>query len=384
MKKLFIISLLLFFSVLLSLLLKFDSNVVIYTNNYEIFTNVKFLFLSTFCFLLISFLLISIYYTILNTDKNKIIKNIKKEKKKNNLYLDSVYNGIVYGILGELNKAEKYFDKADKINNNKLTNIIKSQVLLRENELNNTVKSKKINELAKYNISLSKFILQNDNENIELYANKILSLQKNNKKCLNLLYKINKEKNNWEQCLLLINKIKNQFSKQDFKNEILSIHCNLSRYYFLKNDYNNSLKNALIIFDIDKKIVENNNILINSLQKLNSNKLFKYIEKIWAFSPDVNFGEIYINNQKNKINSVKKLYKINKNNIKSIVFYCNVLINNNCINMINKKVINELGNYRFKEVFEILLKIEEKEKENSLLTNSLKEKILNSKSIYDL
>lgn len=52
--------------------------------------------------------------------------------------------------------------------------------------------------------------------------------------------------------------------------------------------------------------------------------------------------------------------------------------------MINKKVINELGNYRFKEVFEILLKIEEKEKENSLLTNSLKEKILNSKSIYDL
>ena len=51
-----------------------------------------------------------------------------------------------------------------------------------------------------------------------------------------------------------------------------------------------------------------------------------------------------------------------------------------CDEMSSRVLDRRTNNY--KEVYEILLKIEEKEKANSLLINNLKERVLNSKKLY--
>ena len=379
MKKLqFIISLLVL-SFVLSIVLKFDSEVIIYAGNYEIFTNTKFLFFIFSCVTKILFLIISIYYILTNTSASKIIRKVKKEKNKYDSYLDSLNNAITYGILGNLDEANKYLIKADKIINNKLTNTVRSQIFLQEN---NDLKSNKNGELINNSISLSKSICENNIENMEKYANKILNIQKNNSQCLNILYNINKNNCNWEECLRLLKNLKKQFSKNNFNRELVLIYGNLAEKYFIEKQYNNSLTYSLKVFNIDKFSLKNNTILIQSLNYLNNKKLCIYVQKIWKYTPDKNIGLIYINKQKNKIKAIKKLYKINKNDIKSIVFYCNVLIQEKSVDLINDDIVNELRKYNYKEVYEILLKIEEKEKANSLLINNLKERVLNSKKLY--
>lgn len=379
MKKLLFIISLLVLSFVLSIVLKFDSEVIIYAGNYEIFTNTKFLFFIFSCVTKILFLIISIYYILTNTSASKIIRKVKKEKNKYDSYLDSLNNAITYGILGNLDEANKYLIKADKIINNKLTNTVRSQIFLQEN---NDLKSNKNGELINNSISLSKSICENNIENMEKYANKILNIQKNNSQCLNILYNINKNNCNWEECLRLLKNLKKQFSKNNFNRELVLIYGNLAEKYFIEKQYNNSLTYSLKVFNIDKFSLKNNTILIQSLNYLNNKKLCIYVQKIWKYTPDKNIGLIYINKQKNKIKAIKKLYKINKNDIKSIVFYCNVLIQEKSVDLINDDIVNELRKYNYKEVYEILLKIEEREKANSLLINNLKERVLNSKKLY--
>ena len=380
MKKLFFIFSLLVLSFILSIVLKFDSEVVIYAGNYEIFTNTKFLFFILSCTAKILFLIVSIYYILTNASTSKIIRNVKKERKKYDLYLDDIYNAITYSILGDLEKADKYLVKANKIIDNKLTNTIRSQIFLQENK---DLKIVKNGELINDNINLSKSICENNIENMEKYANKILNNQKNNTHCLNILYKIHKDNNNWEECLKLLQNIKKQFSTNNYNRELILIYEHLTEKYFINKEYNKSLIYSLKLFNINKTLFKNNNILVPSLDKLHDKKLCKYIEKVWKYTPDKNIGIIYINNQKNKLKACKKLYKINKNDIKSLVFYCNVLIKENAIQLINNEIIEELGKYNYKENYEILLKIEEKEKANSLLINSLKEKVLRSRGLYE-
>lgn len=379
MKKLLFIISLLALSFVLSIVLKFDSEVIIYAGNYEIFTNTKFLFFIFSCATKILFLIISIYYILTNTSASKIIRKVKKEKNKYDSYLDNLNNAITYGILGNLDETNKYLIKADKIINNKLTNTVRSQIFLQENK---DLKSNKNGELINNSISLSKSICENNIENMEKYANKILNIQKNNSQCLNILYNINKNNCNWEECLRLLKNLKKQFSKNNFNRELVLIYGNLAEKYFIEKQYNNSLTYSLKVFNIDKFSLKNNTILIQSLNYLNNKKLCIYVQKIWKYTPDKNIGLIYINKQKNKIKAIKKLYKINKNDIKSIIFYCNVLIQEKSVDLINDDIVDELRKYNYKEVYEILLKIEEKEKANSLLINSLREKMLDSKGLY--
>ena len=135
MKKLLFIISVLALSFVLSIVLKFDSEVIIYAGNYEIFTNTKFLFFIFSCVTKILFLIISIYYILTNTSASKIIRKVKKEKNKYDSYLDNLNNAITYGILGNLDETNKYLIKADKIINNKLTNTVRSQIFLQENKV---------------------------------------------------------------------------------------------------------------------------------------------------------------------------------------------------------------------------------------------------------
>lgn len=377
MKKISIITLILFCIILFSIILKFDSRVVVYIYDYEIFTNFRFILL----ILLILCLLISftnfLYYTIFSINKSKVKKLINKEKKKNSMYLDNIYNAMTNAILDDKQKSIKYLIRADKIlKNDKMTDLIKKHFYDGFNEINET--------LIDYNISLTKALNENNLDIAEQQANNILKIRKNDKKSLVTLYKINKTKENWQQCSFLIDKIEKYILKEDFINEKIFIYKKLAIFYFNQNDFKQSFKFSTHVFKFEKFDKTNNYILIKSVANLSSNRiLIKYIEKIWKYTPNIDIGNVYISLSNNNVKSARKLYKINKMNIVSIVLYCNILIKNNNIDLISSDIINELNKYNYKEVFEILINIEKQERANSLLINSLKEKAINAKSIKE-
>lgn len=377
MKKISIITLILFCIILFSIILKFDSRVVVYIYDYEIFTNFRFILL----ILLILCLLISftnfLYYTIFSINKSKVKKLINKEKKKNSMYLDNIYNAMTNAILDDKQKSIKYLIRADKIlKNDKITDLIKKHFYDGFNEINET--------LIDYNISLTKALNENNLDIAEQQANNILKIRKNDKRSLITLYKINKTKENWQQCSFLIDKIEKYILKEDFINEKIFIYKKLAIFYFNQNDFKQSFKFSTHVFKFEKFDKTNNYILIKSVVNLFSNRiLIKYIEKIWKYTPNIDIGNIYISLSNNNVKSVRKLYKINKMNIVSMVLYCNILIKNNNIDLISSDIINELNKYNYKEVFEILINIEKQERANSLLINSLKEKAINAKSIKE-
>ncbi|MBR2141019.1 MAG: hypothetical protein IJ853_01560 [Rickettsiales bacterium] len=382
LKKIFIIIFLLAIGFLMSFLTTIDGDVVIYAGSYEVFTNAKFIIFLSFTIAVILFLFTSIYYIFTNTSKNKIAKKINAEKNKYDLYLENIYNAITSNVVGDVNGAKKYFLRADKFVKNKLTDLIKTQIFMKESVFNE-VNFSDTKDIVKYNIFLSKAIADNDVKSMKLYANEILNINKNDKKSLEVLYKISKDADNWDECLILIDKIKRYLSKQDFKNEMLIICENLAKNYYTKDDYNNSLNYSLKVFNADKTKLSNNKIIINSMLNLKDKRLLKYVKKIWKYTPDDGMGQIYLGDRENKVKLAKKLYNINKKDIKSIVFYCNVLIATGDIDLIDERIIDELNKYQYKETFKIIEKLEEKEKANSFLVNTLREKISSSKSMYD-
>lgn len=297
-------------TVILTLILKIDSNIIIYIDNYEIFTNTKIIFLICIAIFLSGFLINYIIDAFILSKKDRNINNLNN---KYNKYLNSIYNSIFYGISGDEKKASNFLNRAQKIVDNKLTELI--AVFIRNN-------NKKINNgLFNYNIDLSKAVQDNDNDKIIIYCKEILKIQKNNQYCIDLLYNTYKNTFNWFECYELIKKYKLKKNQT----ELNFLYEKLSIYYYNLEDYNNSYKYSALLFDNIKDNIENNKILIESLQKINSKKAYKYIEKIWKYTPNEFFGNIYCDKDYKK---AKKLYNINTNNINSVVFYCDIFIKN--------------------------------------------------------
>ena len=313
---------LLFITLIIVILLHFDVDVIAYIGNYEIFTNTKFIFL---CFLVIFLLglFFSYIFNILSiTKKNRYINNLNNKYDK---YLDYIYSSILFGVLGNTKKANSFLEQAKKSNYNKLTDLVSAF-------LNN---DKKVgNGLFNYNVELLKAVQNNDNENILQYSYKILELQKDNRYCKELIYSVNKKEENWVDCLNLIGKNSKNRDELKFLYEKLSVD------FYNKKDYNNSFNYASMFFKIDKDNLQNNTILIKSLKNIepkNFKKLDRYIKKIWIHTPSDEIGDIFCQNDPIK---AKKLLKLNKKDVKSIIYCCNILLKNNI--KINNKTIKFL------------------------------------------
>ena len=128
------------------------------------------------------------------------------------------------------------------------------------------------------------------------------------------------------------------------------LYKNLSIEFYNKNDLQNAFKYAELLFKIDKNDLDNNKIIVNSLK--NSNKLCKYIEKIWKYTPYQEAGDLYCNND---IKKAKKLYKMNKKDVESVVYYSNILLNNNMD--VDNKIIEYLRQYNDDCVYQLFLRI---------------------------
>lgn len=397
MKKLFYIIFILFLTLISAIVLQYDSKIIIYFSNYEITTNTKIIFLLLFSFLILIFCFFSIINILLKTDKRKFNRKINKELKKYKYYLENITEAIIFNISNNSKKANEKLKIADKYIKSDLTNLIKSQVLLNGQKYQDSIeiisnlsckdtknsKDQICNDLLLYNVYLINAVENKNNEKIKFYVNKILKIQPKNEKCLKLLYKIFKEENNWEVCLEILYKIKKFINNYEYKKESFLVDENLAKYYFENLNYEKALKYSFKIFKKDKNLYSNNKILILSLDKIKPTKTKKYIKKIWKYTPKIIFGDLYLKNTNlsKRIKLAKQLYNINKNNINSVLFYSNILVESNKIEFVDDNMRNILNNCSYKEAYKILIKIEEKNSSNSSLINVFKEKIANAKSI---
>ena len=266
--------------------------------------------------------------------KNRTISQVNNKYDK---YLDNIYNSILYGFSGDIDKANIFIKNSKKNINNKLTDLI-SVVFNNDKKIGNG--------LFNYHVELSKAIKENDNLKTVECANKILEIQKNNKYCKEVLYDVYKEEGNWLKCLELFNK--NYIGRTIEEKKLL--YKNLAVEFYNKNDLENAFKYAKLLFQIDKNDLNNNKIIVNSLK--NSDKLYKYIEKIWKYTPYQEAGDLYCNNN---VKKAKKLYKINKKDIVSIIYYSNILLNNNMA--VDNKIVEYLRQYNDERVHQLFLRM---------------------------
>ncbi|MDR1498738.1 MAG: hypothetical protein LBS34_00415 [Rickettsiales bacterium] len=390
MKKVFYVVCVALTALVTSVFLKFNGEVIAYFDGYEIVTNGKTVILFVLLVFTAGYFISSILHTLRRPNKLKLLRKTDKVRDKYENYITNMSNACVHGLSGEFKEAYKKIRKANGYVKNNFTEIVRSQILYMEQKYDdsiNIVKNMdKIRDgsLADYSAQLACALQSGNRSEIKTLANRILELQKDNIHCLNILYNLHKDECDWEKCLSIIQKTKKNVVKQEYKRELLTINTNLAKLYFGKQDYKNSLKYALEAFAVDKHLHKNNSVLIHSLFNLKSSKTGRFIEKAWKFTPREEFGSMYINGisgEKSQFKKARHLYNLNKSDINSIIFYSNILIKNNNFDAITNDMKEILNNYRYKEVFEILLKIEERDKTDSFLISSLREKIKNSKSI---
>lgn len=323
--KLILLVYIIFLTLVLTLILNIDSNIVIYIDNYEIFTNTKIIFLVCFAIFLSGFLINYIIDIFILSKKNRSFNNLNNKYIK---YLNNIYNSIFFGISGDEKKSSIFLNRAQKNIDNKLTELV--SVFIKND-------NKKINNgLFNYNIDLSKAIQDNDVDKIVVCCKKILKIQKNNQYCIDLLYNTYKNTSNWVECYNFAELYKIKITKK----ELNFLYKKLSIYYYNIKDYNNSSKYSILLFNDIKDDIENNKILSDSLYKIKSKKLNNYIEKIWKYTPNEFFGNIYCDKD---YRMAKKLYNINKNNIHSILFYCNTFIANG--NKVDNIILDKIKDF---------------------------------------
>jgi hypothetical protein len=390
-KKVFYIVYFLVITLGISFLLKNDGQVVVYFDNYEVIANKKIVIFLLLLVFLAGYYLSSIVYTLSGVNKRRLLKKTDNMEIRYKKYLDGLYEAYISSFSNDFKTSYKKIKKASKYVRNNFTDLMKSHILFKEQkyeQLIGIIRSlnlNKNNDLIEYNIQLTQAIENNNRNEIKILANKILELQKNNINCLNILFNIYKQEQNWEQCLILIEKIRKFLPKKQYNDEMFSINKELAVYYFNKSNYDKSLRHSLMVFDKNKNIYENNKILIFSLQNTGSRKVNRFIEKIWKYTARDEFGNIYLGTNTNKktlLRKAKTLYNLNKNDVYSVLFYSNILIKNDSIKLIDENMKNILDKYKYKETFEILLRIEEKEKTDSFLISNLREKIKSSQSIF--
>lgn len=245
MKKIIFILYLVLISILIAFISKFDNEIIIYLYNYELITNIKFIFFILLGFLLINNLIFKIFFILLKTDKNYFLKENKKVQSRYDNYIQTITNSYVNLINNNYLLAEKDLIKANKIlSNEDLTILLQMEIKNYQNKYKDifnflpNLKNKHLNkEYFENKLFLKEALKNNDNINIKLFANKILDLNKKDCFALLSLFNILKNDQEWSECKQILEIIK--------KNKYLdlkTIESEMKLIKFQLTDFNNNKK----------------------------------------------------------------------------------------------------------------------------------------------
>ena len=388
-KKIIFFIFLIFFAICLNKILEFDSEIIIKTLSYEIYTKIGFLlFLFCLCFLFLYFI-IYVICVLFNKNFKSFKKNEQKYNKKINKFLNLILNSLILQENDELKKSFQKLNDAEKIyENTDLIKLLKSKLyFLMKNYKKSEMFFDKIsnkslleNELFFLKMNLNNAIKENNIDNIKLYSEKILKIKKIDKISFEELSNIYYNEEQYEKAINIFEdglkaKI---FNKEDIKDKMIFLYTSLGKKYYSLNELNKAKNILYKSLKFDKTDLRTSILLSNILIKLNHKfEASNIIKNTWKTNTNKELGNLYFLIKGKSLNVAKKLLKLNPNSYDSNIFVAKEFLKNKNYAEARKFLKNAEQFKETKELYELLILVEENDNGSSALIKNIKNKILN-------
>lgn len=394
-KKIFFITFIVFLSIFISNLLIYDNEIVINFLGYQITTTTSFLTFLVIGFILALYLLIYISIAIFYPNVNYYKKNEKKFQKRFNQYLELMTQAFIYKSakntkesFAKLKKANKIFKKTN------LSKLLESQLYyLQENYKKSEESFKEIQDtnlnlsLLNSRINLEQAKKKNNLDDIKKYAEEILKIEPINKASLESLFDIYIRKKDWEKAyeILKIALKAKIFEQNKMQRDILFIYTALGKKYYDNREFINAKSILRQAYKLNSNYIQAIILLVETYIGLGKkSKAIEIIRKTWKYNTNPRLAELYFSilsdKERKSIDSAELLYNLNPKSYESNLILAKSYLENEIYSKARKyaKIAESINETKY--LYELMLKIEQKNNGSSTIINNLKNKILTVKN----
>lgn len=367
--------------------------VTITTLDYQIITTTSFVLFLLFGLTLFVSLVVYSFFYILSPSFKKIEKNKRKLEKQFEEYLNLITEGFVYKNVENSQEAWIKLKEANKaFKETSLSKFLESQIFYVDGDYKKSEVSFK--GIKNTNLNLDLLNLKNrlnqakkaqEKENIEKFAVQILKIEPVNIEALNTLLEIYIAKKNWVEAELILRKgLKAKvFSNETNKEQISFVYTALAKQYLDNKNFFEAKKYLRNVYKIDPKCIQAVILLVETYISIGKNiKALYIIMKTWKYNTNPKLADLYFSLHKDKdsIKTALRLYKLNTKSFESNLILANAYYKNQFYTRARKyaKIADSIAETR--DLYELMLKIEQEDNGSSALLSILRNKILSLKN----
>lgn len=394
-KKIFFVAFIVFLSICINELLKYNGEIIISFSDYQIITTGGFLLFLTIGAFLLLYLALYLIFLILHPNTNNYKKNCKKLEKRFNQYIELITEAFVYKSARNMKEASSKLKKANKVfKETNLSKLLESQIYYIKEEYSKSEDSFKEIQDANLNldllnlrISLEQAKKANNQEEIKNYAEKLIKIEPINKAASESLLNIYISEKEWEKAYKILNVgLKSKIFNQDkMKNQILFLYTSLGRKYYNDSNFISAKRILRTAYKLDSTYIQCVILLIQTYIALGKiAKAIKIIKKTWKYNTNPYLANLYLSllNEKERksIKTAEGLYKINPKSYESNLLLAKAYLNKQLYSQARKYAKNAEEINATKTLYEIMLKIEQEDNGSSTLIMNLKQRIAETKN----
>ncbi len=394
-KKILFIVFLILISISIDKILGYESDIIIRAFDYEIMTKVGFLVFLATAFILLCYLIFYLFSIIFYPNLKKYKKNEKKHNQQFKDYIELITEGFILKSTKNTKEAFNKLKKANKIfKNTNLSKLLESQIYYASGDFD---KSEKIfKEIKNKNINLDLVALsgklkmakkQDNTEDMQKYAENIIAMDPTNRNALKYLYTIYISKKEWEKANNILN-VSLQIGvidKSKSKDSILFLYTALGKYYYDNQEFFNAKKFLKKAYKIDYTYIQATILLVETYIALGKkSKAIDIIKKAWKVNTNPKLADLYLSlisiKDLETLKPYKTLYNLNSRSFESNLLMSKIYLKQKLYSKARKyaKIAEEEN--ETKELYEVMLQIEQEDNGSSALINNLKQKILKLKN----
>jgi len=394
-RKIFFITFIIFISIMMSGTFVHDIDVIININDYQISTTTNFIIFLSIIIVATLYLIFRVIDILFYPNINKYKKQIKKLEKKFDEYNNFITEGFIYNNINDFDKVLNKLKKANKIIRfTNLSKFLESEIYREKGNFKKSeiifksIKGLDINlNLIDLKLNFKEAKFEGNQDEVEKLSYEILNIEPSNSDCVNSLLNIYKNKCDWINANKILELgIKLKIIDANKQKDLCTfLYSALGKQYYDNQDFNNAkhvLKKAYIL-DINN--IESDLLLAKTYISLDKKqKAVKIITNSWAATGNPKLAELYNNlnngNETEISRSVaKKLYKLNSKSYEGNLVMANAYFKEELYDKARKYVKLAENISANREVYELMLKIEQSDEGSSAMIANLKNKILMAK-----
>ncbi len=394
-KKLLFIVFLIYLATFVSQVLNYNDKIIITTLEYQISSTTSFVLFLLSGLILSLFLIIYILFSIFSPDIKRVEKSKRKLEQKFEKYLNLITEGLVYKNVRNSKEAWTKLKKANKVfKETNLSKFLESQIFYIDGKYQKSetsfreIKDSSLNlDLLNLKNSLNQAKKIKNEEDVEKFAIQILKIEPIDAEALNTLLNIYISKKKWIEAEKILKKgLKAKvFDEEDNKEQILFVYTSLARKYFDNQHFAEAKSLLREVYYINPKRIEAIILLVETYIAMGKiAKALTIIKRTWKHTTNPKLADLYFSIQKEKDkNSIKtalKLYKLNTKSFESNLVLANAFYKNQFYSKARKyaKIAYDIA--ETKDLYELMLKIEQDDNGSSAIINILKNRILSFKN----